>query len=196
MNVEKLIALLNSFAELEKSLEAHLRPLIKTTCHKKGDLLVRPDDIARRISFIEEGIIRGYRLTGNIELTSYFMTKGDIFISVQSFLTQTPAKEYIECMEDCILHSISFEELRRAYQKYPSFQEHRAELLQQYYLLSIEREEMRRLLTYDRYCYLMENQPYLITRIKDKYLASYLNMAKSTFSRNKKKYMENSKRRR
>jgi CRP-like cAMP-binding protein len=194
--MDKLIDLLNSITQLEQPLEAHLRKLIRTTYHKKGELLVRPDDIAQRISFIEEGIIRGYRLEGNIEQTSYFMTNGDIFISVQSFLTQTPAKEYIECMNDCILHSISFKELKRAYKKYPSFQEHRAETLQQYYLLSIEREEMRRLPTYNRYCYLMENQPNLINRIKDKYLASYLNMAKSTFSRNKKKYKENAKRRR
>jgi CRP-like cAMP-binding protein len=186
--MEQLIRFLHSIALLEIGLEKYLSDALRTTYHKKGDLLVRPDDIAQRISFIEEGIIRGYRLEGNIEQTSYFMTKGDVFISVQSFLTQTPAKEYIECMEDCTLRSISFEELKRAYKKYPSFQEHRAEILQQYYLLSIEREEMRRLPTYNRYCYLMENQPNLINRIEDKYLASYLNMHKSTFSRNKNKF--------
>jgi len=194
--MKQLISSLNKIAKLDADLEKYLSRFLKTTHHKKGDLLVRPDDIAQRISFIKEGTIRGYRLEGNIEQTSYFMTKGDIFISVQSFLTQMPAKEYIECMEDCVFYSISFAELRRAYKKYPSFQEHRAEILQQYYLLSIEREEMRRLRTYDRYCYLMENQPDLINKIQDKYLASYLNMAKSTFSRNKKKYKENAKRRR
>jgi CRP-like cAMP-binding protein len=194
--MKQLISSLNKIAKLDADLEKYFSRFLKTTHHKKGDLLVRPDDIAQRISFIKEGTIRGYRLEGNIEQTSYFMTKGDIFISVQSFLTQMPAKEYIECMEDCVFYSISFAELRRAYKKYPSFQEHRAEILQQYYLLSIEREEMRRLRTYDRYCYLMENQPDLINKIQDKYLASYLNMAKSTFSRNKKKYKENAKRRR
>ena len=194
--MENLIKTLTNIAQLKKPLKAYLGSFLKTTYHKKGDILVRPDDIAQRISYIEKGIIRGYRLEGNLEQTSYFMTKGDIFISVHSFLTQTPAKEYIECMEDCIFYSISFGELKRAYKKYPSFQEHRAEILQQYYLLSIEREDMRRLRTYDRYCYLMENQPDLINKIKDKYLASYLNMAKSTFSRNKKKYKENAKKRR
>ena len=116
------------------------------------------------------------------------MGDGDIFISIRSFFTQTPSREYIECMEDCIFHSITFEELGQAIGKYPSFNLHRAEILQNYYLQSAEREEMREMDMYDRYCYLMENQPNLIGKIEDYYLASYLNMAKSTFSRMKSKY--------
>jgi CRP-like cAMP-binding protein len=186
--MEELIALLDSYGALEQPLETYLRSVITTTHHRKGDFLVRPGDIAQRISFIEEGIIRGYRIKRGVERTYYFMMKGDVFISVRSFFTQTPAKEYIECMENCILHSISFQELRDACKKYPSFNLHRAELLLKYYLLSIEREDMHQLRTYDRVCYLMENQPGLVEKIEDQYLASYLSMGTSTFSRHKGKY--------
>jgi CRP/FNR family transcriptional regulator, anaerobic regulatory protein len=196
MDKEILISALRKFAALEAPLESLLLDFIRTTRHLKGELLISPGFTCTRISFIEKGLVSGYRIKGNKERTKYFMGEGDIFISIRSFLTQTPAIEYIECMEDCILHSITFEELEKTLTKYPSFQRHRADILQYYYLLSAEREEMREMDTYDRYCYLMENQSHLINRIKDKYLASYLNMAKSTFSRNKKKFKKNAKHRR
>jgi CRP-like cAMP-binding protein len=188
--MERLLSRLDKISLLETELKKYLKDVIKTSYPKKGDDLVRPDDIANRIYFIEKGLIRGYRVEEDIERTYYFMTEGDVFISVRSFLTQTPATEYIECKEDCILHSISFKELRYAYAEYPSFNFHRAELLQYYYLLSIEREEMRQLPAYGRYCFLMKNQPQLIGRVQDKYLASYLNIAKSTFSRKKGEYQK------
>jgi CRP-like cAMP-binding protein len=193
--VEALITLLRSLGKLDRTLKGHLERLLRRTTHKKGDLLVRPDEIARRIYFIEKGLIRGYRIKGNNERTYYFVMEGDVFISVRSFLTQKVAKEYCECMEDCILHSISFEELESTYRKYIRFNLQRAELLQKYYLLSMEREDMHQLPAFDRYCFLMENQSALVGRIAGKYLASYLNMAKSTFSRNKRKFAKASKER-
>jgi CRP-like cAMP-binding protein len=186
--MEELIAALNKFATMEAPLESFLRDLIRTTRPLKGEIVIRPGDIAERISFIEKGLIRGYRIKGNKERTKYFMGEGEIFISIRSFLTQTPAKEYIECMEDCILRSITFKELGETLEKYPSFHRHRADILQKYYLLSAQREEMREMDTYDRFCYLMENQSDLVGKIKDYYLASYLNMDKGTFSRLKGKY--------
>jgi CRP-like cAMP-binding protein len=186
--METLIRHLTSFASLEAPLESLLGDLIRTTKTLKGELMVTPGAICSRISFIEKGLVRGYRIKGKIVRNKYFMGEGDIFISIRSFLTQTPAKEYIECMENCILHSITFKQLNEVLTKFPSFHRHRADILQQYYLLSAEREEMREMGTYDRYCYLMENQSHLVERIEDQYLANYLNMDKGTFSRNKRKY--------
>ena len=190
--MEAPIDLLKKFGLLEEPVQARLKRLLRTSYHKKGELLVRPDDIAQRIYFIESGIIRGYRFKGKTECTFYFLVEGDVFVSVRSFFTQMPAKEYCECMEDCVLYSISYEELKYTYEKFPSFNLQRAELLQKYYLLSIEREDMHQLGAFGRYCFLMENQPSLMNRIEDKYLASYLNIAKSTFSRCKRKYAKRS----
>src|ERR1700677_3246519 len=102
--MKHLISHLRSYAAVDEALEQFLRKIIKRTTHEKGKLIVRPGDIAGRIYFIEKGLIRGYRIKDNKERTKYFMDEGEIFISIRSFLTQTPAKEYIECMEDCIFH--------------------------------------------------------------------------------------------
>jgi hypothetical protein len=49
---------------------------------------------------------------------------------------------------------------------------------------------MRQLRTYERFLYLMDNQPHLVARIDDQYLASYLGMSPHTFSRHKSRYAE------
>jgi CRP-like cAMP-binding protein len=188
--MEQLFTALKKFAFLNEDLRFYLEGALKTTPHKKGDILVEIGSVCRRIGFIEKGLIRGYRYKRNVERTSYFLGEGDIVISIRSFFTQKPARERIEALEDCIIHSITYDELKYGYKTYPAFQEHRAEILQKYYLLSEEREDMRQLRTYERFLYLMDNQPHLAARIEDKYLASYLGISPYTFSRHKSRYTE------
>jgi hypothetical protein len=117
------------------------------------------------------------------------MKEGDVFISVRSFLRQIPAKETLETLEPCIIHNITYAQYRHVLKHHPSFHEHRAELLEKYYILGDEREEMRQLRNvFDRFSYLVKNYPDLIDRVPDKFLASFIGTSSSYFSKRKSQF--------
>ena len=70
------------------------------------------------------------------------MDKGNIIISVESFLTQSKSHQYIQALDDCVTWSISFQELQEIYRKFPGFNLHRAVLLEKYYIESEKRQRI------------------------------------------------------
>lgn len=188
--MELVLSFLDAISPLEDDLRNMLLSAIRTTRPVKDTVILREGSVAHTINFIEKGLIRGYRITdkGN-EVTSWFMKEKDIFISIRSFLTQTPAKETIQTLENCIIHSITYSQFRSAHTTYRSFDRIRGDLLEKYYLLAEERNEMHQQEdTYLRYCYLMEHYPDLADRVSDKYLASFMNTTPEYFSSIKSEY--------
>lgn len=144
--------------------------------------------ISDYILFIEKGLVRCFRDDNDREKTLWIMKENDIIMSVESFFTRQPAQEYMETLEPCILHGIRYKELQHAYTHYPQFNRHGRVILEKYYVQSLQRESMRQKPAYDRYEYLMRNQPELVGRVPDKYLASYLGISLSSFSYQKSAY--------
>ena len=46
--------------------------------------LLRPDEVARQVYFLESGQVRGYTLVHGREISSWFMQVGDLVISMWS----------------------------------------------------------------------------------------------------------------
>lgn len=188
--MEKVLNFLDHIALLEPGLRDYLKDKLRTKHLDKGAILLREGDIADEISFIVKGVIRGFRTMKNdTEKTSWFMREGDVFISIRSFLTRKPATETLQTLEPCIIVRLTYAELMLAYKKYPSFHRHRAELLEKYYLLSEEREDMRQQKNKtDRFRFLLEHYPDLINRVPDKYLASFIDTTPQYFSELKRRF--------
>jgi len=193
--MEQVLNFLDSINPLEDGLRSFLKNNLRKSTPQKGAILLQEGTVARHINFIEKGIIRAFRSGNNDkERTTWFMMENDVFISIRSFLKQMPAKETIETLEPCLLYGLTFPLLQEALRRYPSFHFHRAEILEKYYLLNEEREDMRQEANkFDAFCYLMENYPKLVGRVQDKYLASFINVRPSYFSELKDKYLEQKK---
>jgi CRP-like cAMP-binding protein len=150
---------------------------------KKGDFILKEDQVARYIYFIEKGMVRSFRYHNDKEETFWFMKEFDIMVCVESFFPQLPATEFIQAMEFTILHRISFDQLQEAYARCPQFNLHGRVILEKYYMQSLQRENMRGKSALEKYKYLMANQPELVGRVQDKCLASYLGVTPETFSK-------------
>ena len=123
------------------------------------------------------------------------MREGDVYISIRSFFKQLPATEVVETLEPCKITSLRFDQYKHAYKTHKSFQEHRAELLEKYYLLAEEREEMRQKKKFDRFCHFLDHYPGLIDRALDKHIASFLGLTPNYFSSVKEGYLKKAGRR-
>ena len=190
--MEQVFTFLDAIDRLEDGLRSYLRASLRRTTPDKDTILVQEGSIAGTIGFIEKGLIRGLRTRRNdSEFTSWIMKEGDVYCSVRSFFTQQPATESVQTLEPCIIYTLTFDQYKYTYTRWRSFQLHRAELFQKYYLLSEEREDMHQQEdTYDRFCYLVKHYPDLINRVQDQFLASFINTTPQYFSTLKKQYVK------
>ncbi len=182
--MEGLLRLLNNIAPLSEPLQRHLTQIIKRKVFKKRSYLLQEEQVCNHICYLESGTVRCFYDTDSNEVSIWFMDKGNVIISVESFLSQTKSHQYIQALEDCIVWSLSYSELQTIYIRFPEFNLHRAVLLEKYYIESEKRQRMLSLNTAaERYAYLMETNPQLTLQLPAKYIASYLNIDEAYYSK-------------
>ena len=186
--MEKLFENFDKIKPLSPRLKAYILSILARKTYRKKDIILQEGTTARYIYFIEKGLVRSLKYKRGRQRTGWFMKENDFFVSVRSFFSQTPSVETIEAVEDCILYCISFKQLEEAYREFPEFNLHGRVILQYYYQLSEKRNDMREQPAIDRLEFLMNDQPELVGRVRDKELASYLGMAPETFSAQKGKF--------
>ena len=187
--MKELLQVLNSIAPLSVPLQAYLENTLQRNVFKKRSYLLQAGQVSNCIHFIESGIVRCFYDNEAHEISIWFMDAGNLIFSVESFIRQVKSYQYIQAIEECITWSISHREIQETYLKFPAFNLHRAVLLEQYYVESEKRQRMLSLHTaVERYLQFMETQPQIALYIPAKYIASYLNIDETYFSRIKAKY--------
>lgn len=183
----ELFNLLDSFYVLNSTSKEALRENIQTRKYKKGEIILSQGTTNKYLYFLEKGIVRAFYYREEKELTSWIFPENTLFISVYSFLTQTPSFETIEAIEDCTIHFISHTKLQELYNLYLDLNVVGRKLTEMYYIQMAERATNLRMVdSKKRYENFIENHPNLIHRIPLGYVASYLGMSQETLSRIRK----------
>ncbi|MBC8082966.1 MAG: Crp/Fnr family transcriptional regulator [Hymenobacter sp.] len=147
-------------------------------------VLLRPGQVARRVYFLENGLVRGFTLLHGREISSWFMQAGDFVISILSFFTQQPSEECLELLEPAAVHSIGYEQLQGLYRDFPEFNFVGRRLIEHYYVLSERRaQHLRSRSAAERYEQLLRDFPTVFQRVAVQHIASHLGMASETLSR-------------
>jgi CRP-like cAMP-binding protein len=150
----------------------------------RRQLLVRVGEVEEYLSFVVTGLARMYFLKGKTEMITNIAKEGELISSSSSFLSGKPSYYNVETLESCTLLSISRTQLEQAYRESPKI-EKLGRLVTTYFVLQKEEWELEciRLDTRERFLRFIGNNPELLMRVPQKYLASYLNMKPETFSR-------------
>jgi CRP-like cAMP-binding protein len=153
------------------------------TFDKKQQLL-RVGEVEDYMNFVVKGLVRMYFYKGKTEVVTNIAREGEIISSSSSFLSGTPSNYFIETLEPSTLLSISRAQLDQAYGESPRI-EKLGRLMITHFVLQKEEWELEcmRLDTRERFLRFVGNNPELLQRVPQKYLASYLNMKPETFSR-------------
>ena len=150
----------------------------------KKHQLVKIGEVENYINFIIKGLVRKYFLKGKEELVIQIAKENDIINSISSFEGRKPSTYIVETIEATTLISISKENLDTLF-----LQSHKIERLGRLVATSfyLQKEAMEydrmRLNTRERFVQFVRNNPDLVQRVPQKYLASYLDIKPETFSR-------------
>lgn len=173
-----------------------LRPLDQTmiqlarACHlkspAKGQDLLRPGVVADHLFFVVKGLLRYYfsdAATGE-ERTGQFFDEGRLFTDASSFLSQTPATQAVQALEDSVVLCLPREAVYAAYA-----QDHAMErfgrLMVEDALMGSQRRSTN-LLTLgpdERYRTFMTTRPEVARRVPQYLIASYLGLTPEGLSR-------------
>jgi len=194
--MEKLIAFLNLIATSEgwplspECLE-WLRTTIETIEIRKGDYLLRPGQICRNLYFIESGLLKCFYIHKGKSVIDWFFGEQETVVSLDSFYDQIPSEDFIQPIENCVLHYISYEQLNFAYRNFVEFNVLGRVLTNKYLRIWHRQARNIRMLTAEeRFLSLMRTQPELFNRADVQDIASFLGMSRETLSRARKDFLK------
>lgn len=173
-----------TFSEEEK---IGFASLLTAKTYKKGEIITEIGTIEKHLSFMHSGIIRGYCMKGNDDVT-YCLQFSNSFISAySSFTTQTPSIIGLEAITDVTVYQMEYEHLQGLYAS--SKEGERMGRMAAEQMSAMFEKRLADMLTksaIERYTQLIKNDPHLILTVPQKYVAEYLGIQPESLSRLKK----------
>lgn len=184
--MEEIIHLLQSIHPMPNALKLLLHETARRIETPRKARLLSPGEICRHLYFIEKGVLACFDKEGEKSYCTWLMTEKDIATSVDSFNNQVPSTEWIEAIEDCVLWTVSKEELEMLTRRHIEFRIIRQHLTDKYHIQSRTLDAQRKRPPEHFYDYLAQHFPEIVRRTPNHILASYMGIVESTLYKIKK----------
>lgn len=154
---------------------------------KKGDFLIREDEICRHIGFIASGAVKAFAIDkeGKENITC-FKFENEFAASFPEFVAQEKSRRSIKAIEDSIIYRISYPDYQHLLGQVTAWNGVIQLVMEQEY-----KQKERYLLNYnnksavDKYRHVLSSEPMLVQRIATQDLASYLGITQRSLTRAK-----------
>jgi len=147
-------------------------------------VLLNAGEIANYIHFIKKGCIREWFNKNGKDITFQFFTEGQPVASIDSFMNNQPSLFSIESIEPSIIISVRKDDFEKLFSVYPEFKDRFHNFIFQRFrnytqlFLSRITDSPK-----ERYEDLLKNNPEIIKRIPQHYIASFLGVTPVSLSR-------------
>lgn len=147
-------------------------------------ILLNEGEVAQFVYFIKKGCLREWFNKDGIDITFQFFFEDQAVASIDSFINKLPSIFTIESIEPSTIFSLSRKNFDYLQKLFPEMKEGFQELIFQrfrnYALLFLSRIKDS---PQERYKDLLANQPEIIKRVPQHYIASYLGITPISLSR-------------
>ena len=186
--------LLNYLGQFHPLSQEFIRHYEKNCSHfsiKKSKFVLCPADSNNSIFFLLKGVVRGFIKEDNKDISTWFGFEQQFIEAARNPEEKSKySVEYIQAIEDCELIRIPYSLTNFLYGTYPEAGVIARKLLAIHYYAATERSTLARIPTaLGRYLRL-ERSGMNLSRIPQRYLASYLGMRLETLSRIKNRAAE------
>jgi CRP-like cAMP-binding protein len=168
----------------EEELESLLAGWQPFECKRKT-ILTAAGETERYLYFVLEGVQRGFYIgNDNREATIVFTYAPSFSGLADSFLTQTPSKYFMETLTASRFLRITYKRIEELMNQYPGIQKMILYLTGFVLKGVLERQiELQCFSAEEKFKALLKRSPHVLQIIPHKYLASYLGIDATTFSK-------------
>lgn len=161
-----------------------LKENLKTTSFKKGEHIIVPGQTERQIFFSKNGVQMYYFDTSGKTNILGFSYPPNFCAIPESFLFQKPSKYYLTCITESELDYLTFETLQKLFDKSQQIERLFRKISESITVGLINRQiELRSTSIEERYKAFCQRSPHLLQLVPHKYLASYLAIDPTNFSK-------------
>lgn len=178
---------ISQFVTLSEEAWNAVLPLVKTRYLKKNDYFVREGEVAKYISFTQEGYLRVFYNHDGNEITRDISPLHSFVTALPSFVSQKPSFEIIQAITDCKLFVIYKDDLENLYDHYNSWQKVGRRVMEEMFVDTQNR--IYAFITQSaeaRYKEMMKTFPDIFLHVPLQYIASYLGITSQSLSRLRK----------
>lgn len=173
-------------SELLKKLEE------KTLNYRVNELseLLSPGRKQESIYFIKEGVIRSHRILNGIEFTDWLFARGDIVLSLLSFVFNQASEVWLQVLANCDVIEIGKQDFLQLRSDFPQFREMTDLLIRDFLRRrDIHQFRLANMSALERYNLFLDECAYVNTRIQQKHIASFLGIRQDSLSRLRRNYL-------
>ena len=154
---------------------------------RKGDHFLNLGQVSRYIGFIDSGLMMHYSLHDGVEIPCNFSLEGDWMGSLKSFTSGLPTEVAIKALEDTCVREISAEHMQHLFLQSPRWLAFKNHLMQTvFFNITQHNADLAMLDAKERYYKFMRENPDLINRVPQYYIAAYLGIKPQSLSRIRK----------
>ncbi len=152
---------------------------------KRKTILTAAGETERYLYFVVEGVQRAFYLGDDHREATIVFTYPPSFSGVaDSFLTQTPSAYFLETLTASRLLRISYEEIQQRILQFPRIQQFLITVTSFALKGALERHiELQCFSNEEKFKTLLRRSPHILNLVPHKYLASYLGMDATNFSK-------------
>jgi len=151
---------------------------------KKGEILLKEDEICRAFYLVEKGYLRNYTIKEGVLINLNFTLEGGFTTSLKSIYSHRASGVIIGAGEDAIVWVFILDDIIKQRDSQPQIMLFFRRLMA--YMLLIAEEHINFYKMYtptERYHYIEKNNPQLLQRVSLSQMASYLGVTRETLSR-------------
>jgi len=155
---------------------------------KKGEFLIRNSEICRQVSFINKGLLRVFYLADGKEICTGFVCENEYISSYASFLTSQPSSENMDALEDAELINLSYSDMQKLYKSNPVFETFGRKMAETLFIkISLQTTRLLTMSPEERYLSVIQYQPFIIQRVPQYMIASFIGITPEHLSRIRRK---------
>jgi CRP-like cAMP-binding protein len=183
--MKSLTSFFNAISPLKEKTWEELLPLFRETILSANEYFVRENEVARKIAFLESGVVRAFFINKEgQEYNKQFFTGPSSIGGYTSLLTGKANLIPQQALTDCKIWSCEFRSLTDRYDQYPDL-ERLSRKIAEHYFLEKEKKELEIVLldATQRYRIFQQEFPTLEQLIPQYHIASYLGISATQLSR-------------
>ena len=151
---------------------------------KRKEVLTRTGDIEKYLYLVLAGAQRAYSLHNDKEVTIVFSYPHSFSGVVDSFLLQQPAKYHLECITDSTFLRISYVSFHELIHQHRSLETWLRLAITHVLAGTLQRQvELSAFSAEEKFITLLQRSPQVLNLIPHKYLASYIGVDPTNFSK-------------